>query len=134
MNESLNPAVRTELQLDQAARSVWETLFRWGVYYLGITTSIGTFLEAIYGEHKGRMPFWGWALVGPYLFFMVYCSNYAVGHFVKSTWVRWAWWLLMGFIAFVLVAALVGLISGAFGSVPSPTASLGVTNRRAPLH
>lgn len=98
----ITPQLRTELELDRPPSSVWERLFRWGVFYLFVTTVIGTIAEAVFGEAKSPMPPWGWILVGPYLFFMLYCSNYVVARFVKSKLVKVAWWCLIGFIALVL--------------------------------
>lgn len=99
------PGFQTDVEVGRTAQSPWQRLFRWGVAYLKITTVAGTIAAAIFGEQKGGMPLWGWVLVGPYLFFMLYCSNYLVIHRVDSRVVKAAWWCLMALIALVLLVA-----------------------------
>lgn len=98
----VSPQLRTELELDRPARSIWERIFRWGVHYLLITTVLGTIAEKLFGKLEG-MPLWAWILVVPYLFFMVYCSNYAVARFVRSRAIKVCWWCLMAYIALLLL-------------------------------
>jgi uncharacterized BrkB/YihY/UPF0761 family membrane protein len=94
MKELFNSKFQKEVGLDRPPSSIWERIFRVGCYYLMITTIIGGIAEFIFGEIDG-MPWWAWALTIPYMFFMLYCSNYMVHRFVKSKIVKVSWFGIM---------------------------------------
>ncbi|MGK0188337.1 MAG: hypothetical protein ACI9R3_004129 [Verrucomicrobiales bacterium] len=80
MKKFLNSRMQDELELGRPAENVREKLFRFGVGYLQITTLIGSVAGVVFGAHGKDSGFYPWIriLIAPYLFFMVYCSNYAV--------------------------------------------------------
>ena len=103
MKALFNSQFQREVELDRPASSVWEKVFRIGIYYLLITTIIGGIAELLFGEVKG-MPFWAWILSTPYMFFMLYCSNYMVHRFVKSKVVKVFWFGMMALLTVLFIS------------------------------
>jgi hypothetical protein len=107
MKPLLNSRMQEELELERPASSLWERVFRIGLSFLIVSTLVGVVAEWIFGKRGMDLNThpWMWGLTVPYFLFMIYCSNYAVARFVKNRIVKIAWFLLVAFIALLIVAS-----------------------------
>lgn len=106
MKEEVYASGELEEPAIQHTPDVWDRIFRFAGFYLALMTLAGALTEAILGEEKTNELYpWLWIIVVPYFILFIYVLNYVVVRRVKNKGIKVAWFLLMAFVALIVILA-----------------------------